>query len=47
MDIIGFFNCLFHPKPKGKIKLPAKKATTTQEAAAMALNRLLHSERKR
>ena len=47
MNIIGFFNCLFHPKPKGKIKHPVKKTTTTQEAAALALDRLLHSERKR
>lgn len=47
MNIIGFFSDLFHPKQKGKIKIPAKKTTTTQEAAAIALDRLLHSERKR
>lgn len=45
MNIIGFLNDLFHPKPKGKIKMPPKKSETTQEAAARALDRLFSSNR--
>lgn len=45
MHLISFFNDLFHPKPKGKMKTPPKKPETTQEAAARALDKFFSSNR--
>jgi hypothetical protein len=47
MNLVSFFSDLFHPKPKGKMRVPPKKAETTQEAAARALHQFFNRNQRK